>query len=117
MSAVRIVQNRGRVLLLVDGRLVADMPWQAADNTAAAFRSVARKAEEWDSAERIIADQALLHRIGVPLGLTDHPLLQREAVKMAQSDRALRRYLPGGVRSKEVFGTPKLIQKPPQELR
>lgn len=114
MSGLRVLQKGARVLLIVDGRLVADMPWQAADQSAAALRSVARLAEEWDQAESIISDQAVLIRSGAPFGLTSNRRLLSEAVKTAANDRDLRRYLPGGIKSREVFGAPSITQLPPR---
>ena len=117
MSAIRIKQHYGRVLLLADGKLFADMPWQAADDLARALRSVARTAEEWDQAERIALDQALLLRTGAPIGFTDNPRILAEAEKQAAHDRDLRRYLPGGIKSQAAMGRPAVIQHPPEQNR
>lgn len=114
MNGLRIKQHYGRVLLIADGKVVADMPWQAADQVSAALKSVARLAEEWDKAEQIAKDGAVLLRAGVPIGLTDHPRIKAEVAKIAVNDRSLRRYMPGGVKSREVFGTPGIIQFPPR---
>ena len=113
-ETLRIKQHYGRVLLIKNGRCIAELPWQAADDVANALKAVARKAEEWHSAERIASDQALLIRAGAPFGLSNEPLILGEAVKQAVHDRKLRRALPGGVKSKEVFGTPSIIQNKPR---
>jgi hypothetical protein len=106
VSKVRFIQNGGRVLMLVDDKLSADLPWRAADVVAKALLSVSRLAEEWDDAERLAIDSAILLRAGVGFGLTDHPRIAGEARKEAVSNRQLRRYMPGGVKSREQFGKP-----------
>lgn len=111
---VTIRQEGPKVLLLIDGRAVLDMPWDAAIEVGRAFIEQARKAEEVTKALSIAGDQALLIRLGVPIGLTSHPSIQAEAAELAQSDPELRRYLPGGVKSKEVFGEPRVIRHPPR---
>ena len=103
---LRIRQHYGRVQFVLDGKLVCEMPWQSALETCGALRSAAKTAEEWDKAERVAADQALLIRAGAPIGLTNHPAIRDEAAKVAAWDRDLRRYLPGGVKSQEHVGTP-----------
>ncbi len=110
MTKMIIKQYGERVLLIVDGRLVADMPWQAALNVSAALRNKAKLAEEIAQAEKIAQDQAILTRAGFPVGLSNHPKIKDEAAKIAAWDSKLRRYMPGGVKSKEVFGTPTIIQ-------
>jgi len=119
MSEVRIVQNGNRVVMVINGRQVEGMPWQTALQLAKALTSVAKQAEEWDNAERIASDQALLMRTGAPFGITQHPKIRSEAEKRALYDRTLRRYIPHtpltGIRSREVFGVPSLLQTPPRE--
>ena len=104
----RVRHDAGRVLLEVDGKLIADMDWQAALNLSALIRSAGKEAEEYCHANRIIGDQALLQRLGVNMGLTSNPAILAEAGKEAAHNRDLRRYLPGGVRSQEQFGRPVL---------
>jgi hypothetical protein len=108
-----IRQEGDRVLVLKNGVLIADMPWQAALELSAALRRKAKAAEECTAAEKIIADQALLIRVGAPFGLTRNWAMLKESVKKAVTNRNLRRYLPGGIKSREVFGTPTIIQRPP----
>ena len=110
MKAFTIRQEGTHVLLIVDGRCVLDVPWEAAEEVAKALTAKARAAEEIARHELVIRDQAILLRLGVPLGLTNHPILQREAGKLAAWDSDLRRKLPGGVRSRETFGTPALVK-------
>lgn len=116
MSRVRanVRQDGDRVLLLIDGKLVADIPHQAALELANALRSQAKAAEEWANAVRIAQDQAVLMRSGAPFGLTDHPAIITEARAIAQHDRNLRRYMrrPGGIRTGEAFGRPSVRHLP-----
>jgi hypothetical protein len=105
MANARIRSEGAEVVLTIDGREVR-LPYTAALEIAKVLFSAGKAAEEIALRESIITDQAILLRAGVPLGLTDHPHLQKEAVKTAMYDRDLRRYMPGGVKSGEVFGTP-----------
>ena len=110
-NALTIRQEGQRVLLLRGGQLLADMPYEAALDVGRALMAQARKAEELARAQQIISDQALLLRIGFPVGLTNHPGVQAEAAKEAAWNTQLRRSLPGGVRSQAVVGTPALLQR------
>ena len=112
---INIRQQGTRVLLIKNGVLIADLPWQKALAVAQGLIVQARKAEELAKAERIIQDQALLLRAGAPFGLTTHPAILREAAKEAEHNRVLRRYLPGGIKSQEAVGTPTILQQPPSE--
>lgn len=74
----------------------------------------ARECEEQESAEQIALDQATLFRAGIPIGLSDDPKIVAESVKLAQHDRDLRRFIPGGIHSTEIFGTPSIVNHPPK---
>ncbi|MEW6211545.1 MAG: hypothetical protein AB1631_24475 [Acidobacteriota bacterium] len=115
LKSVSIRQEGERVLLIEDGRLILDMPWQAAIEVARAIYQKAKQAEQLASVDRLIIDQAVLLRAGVPFGLTSHPLILRESVKEALSNRQLRRYMPGGIRSQSVVGSPTILQHKPKE--
>lgn len=93
-------------MLLSGGVLFADMPWQAADSLASALSAKARQAEEQVKAGDIIYDNAICMRAGLPFGLSNRRDIVCEAMKEAAWNTNLRRYMPGGVKSKEVFGTP-----------
>ncbi len=95
-----------RVSVIVDGRAVLDLPWRAADALARALTAKARQAEEIEKADAVAFDAAVLLRAGVPVGLTNHPKIKAEARKIADGDRRLRRYMPGGIRSRVQFGAP-----------
>lgn len=117
MSRLRIKQDGGSVLLIAGGRLIAKLPADAARQVADALRQVALRAEEWAKAESIAMDQAVLMRAGAGFGLTDHPVIQREAAKAAAWDRDLRRFMPGGIRSQTQVGSPGITQFRPRGHR
>ena len=104
-----------RVQLIVNGECVLDVPWEGADAIATALRIKAREAEEEAKAEQIAYDQAILTRLGVPVGLSNRPDILHEACKEAAWDSDLRRYIPSalakGIASQAVFGTPTIRRK------
>ena len=101
------------VLVLKDGKFLS-LPWDAALILARAITIQARRIEETVKANQIIRDQALLMRMGIPLGLTSNPKMIDEAARMAAWDSKLRRMSTRGVPSQEAFGTPTLIQHKPE---
>jgi hypothetical protein len=109
IEAIAVRQEGERVLLIKDGRLIVDLPYQAALDLAKALRIKGKLAEELSEANGIIRDQALLIRIGAKLGLTRRRDIMKEAIKEAEHDRDLRRYLPGGIKSTAIVGTPTVI--------
>jgi len=113
-KAVTIRNEGSRVLLIVEGRAVLDISWEAADQLARAIRAKARDAEEVAKADPIARDAAILLRAGVPVGLTSHPKIREEAGKRAAWDSDLRRYMPGGIRSTEMLGRPAVLLRPPK---
>lgn len=118
IRAVDIRQEGGRVLVIENGRTILDLPYEAALALGRAIHIKAKQAEEWACAEAIINDQAILTRLGVPFGLTRHPILLREATREAAWNSKLRRYIPpsraGGIESQAVFGTPTIISHSPR---
>jgi hypothetical protein len=115
LSRVAVRAEGDRVLVIKDGRAVFEMPWQAALDLAQALAAKGKQAEEFAKANTIIADQALLARLGARFGLTSNPVMQHEAMKKAAWDRTLRRALPGGLPSQEVVGVPALRVLPPKK--
>jgi len=114
---VSVRQEGVNVVVVREGRAVFDMPWDAALELAAAILAQAKRAEELAHAEQIAGDQAILLRLGVPLGLSSRQDIQAEAQNLAAWDSTLRRQIPlkrakgvTGIRSREVFGTPKVIR-------
>lgn len=115
-----IVRQEGdRVLLIYNGRLVTSLPWQAAESLARSIRVQAKSAEEHAKREQIAFDQAILTRLGVPVGLTDNPHILKAAVNEAAWNSDLRRYIrpdrARGINSQEIFGRATIIQRAPKE--
>ena len=111
---VTVRRYGGRILLLNGGRLLLDLPWRGALDLGAALIQQARKDEEIANHEQVVRDQAILNRAGIRLGLVNDPHLQEEAMKEAAWNSDLRRYMPGGIKSQEIVGTPTLIGHPPK---
>ena len=88
-----IRQEGERVLVIVNGVLVMDLPWDKALDIGRAIQAQARKAEEMAKADVIIADEAILMRAGAPFRLTTREDLRHEAGKVAAWDSSLRRYM------------------------
>lgn len=112
---IQILQKKGGVCIVVNGRLVTDepIPWQAARDISRHIATVAKLAEEWDKAEQLIQDAAILQRAGANIGLTSNPVILAEAGKEAAHNRDLRRYMPGGIKSQAQFGRPTLTGTKP----
>lgn len=104
---IRVRQEGRQVILVIDGRGL-EMPWQVARQISDALRTKSVAAREFEQAEMVIHDQALLQKIGAPFGVTDNPRIQREAIKLAvQTQR------PGQIVSTAAVGTPTITQFPP----
>lgn len=117
LKSVTIRCEGDKVLLLSGGILIAEMHWQKADELADLLHRKARQAEEQAKAERIINDSAILVRAGVSFTLSNRPDILKEAAKEAAWNRDLRRFMPGGVKSKEVFGLPSIVRHPAKGRR
>jgi hypothetical protein len=111
ITSVDIQAEGDRVIVLHNGRLLWDMDWQAAAIFARALAIKSKEAEEIAKAQQIIYDSAILLRAGVPLGLSNNRSIQREAAKEAAWNSDLRRYMPDGIRSQEMVGTPAIIKE------
>lgn len=114
-----VQQDADRVKLIIDGKLVADLPPEAAIALGRALITKGRLAEEIVHRERVIKDQALLFRSGVGIPLIVNPALREEAGRVAAWDSELRRALPN--RTDAVNKTagqvymPAVWQDPPPE--
>lgn len=116
VTSLTVKREGTDVILFLNGAFVARLPWQAADAVARALQVKARQAEEEDSVEAIVNDQALLMRLGVPLVLTGRGDIVEEAKKEAAWDFRLRRLVPlRGIRSGVALGRPSLIVHNPKE--
>ena len=98
----------GQVLVVLDGKILARMPYQAAQQSAKALKLVASIAENNANPEKTIADQSLLMRAGCPIGLTGDRKIIDESYKEAQHNKDLRRYMRAAenIQSKEFFHLP-----------
>lgn len=115
LRKVNVRRDGHRVLLVVDGRRAADLPWEMALEVAKAITLQARDIEEDIKHEPIIADSALLIRSGAPIGLSSNPAILNEAAKEAVHNTRLRRHIPstsgiGAINSKGIVGKPRLIK-------
>lgn len=100
----------GKLLLLFATQKIGwEGPLDDMQTFANNLMGVARICEEEEQAEKIIRDQAIVIRAGAPFGLTSHPVIQKEALNMAQGDRDLRRFMPHGIKSETILGAPKFF--------
>lgn len=117
ISTLQIRQEGQRVIVISNGQAILDLPWDAALAVAQAIRVKALLAEEQAKAEAIALDQALLLRLGIPLGLTGNRSIQQEAYKEAAWNSDLRRYIRtnrmGGMGSQAALGAPAIIRRDP----
>lgn len=90
---VTVRQEGTQVLILQEGRLLLEMPYQAALDLANAIRNRAKAAEEIALADTVIMDQAILLRAGAGVGLAVDANIRKEAVKEAAWNTSLRRYI------------------------
>lgn len=99
-----------RVLVLSNGIVVGDWKPRVALELGNAMIGVARRAEEHAKHERVIADQALMMRLGGQLSLSGNRDINDEAWKEAETDSQLRKTIPtpSSIRSKEKFGYPQV---------
>lgn len=110
VDAVRIVRQGPRVIVIRAGQTVLDVPAEAAMEIGKQLMAAGRlaKLEDPREAERVALDSAVLLRAGVPFGLTsDRRILDMARVE-AESNRELRRAMPGGIKGEVQFGTPEV---------
>lgn len=113
ISEIVIRQEGERVVVIRNGKALLDLPWDAAQALANALRVKALSAEEEAKALAIAFDQAILMRAGVPFGLSSRSDIVNEARKEAAWNSDLRRYMPGGIKAKAIFGQPSVIRLQP----
>lgn len=114
LRIIEVKVRNERVIVLEDGKVVLNLPWEMALSVGKVLVKRSKIAEERANALQVIKDQALLIRAGAPVGLTSDPEIQKEAVKEATHSRELRRALPGGIKSQSVVGAPTIIKKSPK---
>lgn len=111
IKEVTIRQEGTRVIVISDGKAILDLPYDAAMALSRALHIKSLLAEEEAKALDIIYDAAILMRAGMPFGLTNREDMKKEIRKEAAWNSDLRKYMRNGIRSKEVFGTPTIINK------
>lgn len=104
-------QDDERVLLIVNGRCVLNLPWDGALEIGRALIAQGHRAEEIAKAAGVIYDNAILVRSGAPISLAVDPRIRKEAEKEAAWNSDLRRKMPGGVRSTESVGAPSVKRR------
>ena len=106
-----IRQEGTAVQLIVDGRLMLDLPWDAALALAQAIHVQAKKAEELAKADQVIYDQAILLRAGLSIGFATDPAMIAEAGKEAAWNSDLRRYMENNLDQSGTVFPPSVIQE------
>jgi len=115
MEAWRIFNDGDRVIVEISGQKPKSIPWEHADEIANALRTNARICEQYEKANQVIHDAAIMARTGLPIGFTSDPKMQDEARKESMYNREIRRSnLPkiGSIPGQEVFGTPAITNTP-----
>lgn len=111
---LKIRHENGKVLFVIDGKGYR-IPWEYADVLSRGFTMAARKAEEYCRANAIIMDNALMQRAGLPIGLSDHPVIKQESIKEALHNRRLRtsgaKAGIESIKSRGVVGSPSLLKR------
>ena len=107
---LRFVRANDQIVLLCNGQLVTSFPSQVGREIIDALNKQVLAIENDANPEKTVMDQAVLHRKGINIGLSDSRKIMAEAHKEAQWNRDLRRALRAtdGVPSTEVVGTPML---------
>lgn len=109
---ITVRREGARVMLIQDGVLLLDLPWDQAKRLARAVRVQAAAAEARAKVNQVISDQAVFIRKRIPIALTSDPAVFKEAGNVAAHDRDLRRYCPGGIPSGVKFGVPSVTGAP-----
>lgn len=109
--SVTVRQDDERVLLIVNGQCVLNLPWDGALEIGRALVAQGHRAEEIAKAAGVAYDHAILVRAGIPIGLAVDPRVRKEAEKVAVSDSSLRRKMPGGVKSTQSVGAPSVRRR------
>lgn len=104
-----------KVIILLNGKLIATLPWEAAKEFAAGIKHQAGLSEEYAKAEQVSHDQALLIRSGLPVNIANLNDVQQLAWWKAQNDDSARRVPMKGMPSKGKVGAPGLIRGEPKD--
>lgn len=96
LTLVHLVDTH-QVLIEFNGKVFASLPCHFAIEVSHALKNMARLLEEEAVAQQIIHDQATMMRSGVlpiAIAFSNNPDILHEAVKEAQHNMELRRYIP-----------------------
>ena len=113
---IRIFSEGAEVHVEAQGKPLLGGHWTQIEAVARLMLKHARSAEEYDNAEQIASNQALLLRAGIPLATATRRDVGKEALKMAQHDKQLRREVPKPstlIETKPVVYRPRIRQSPP----
>ena len=117
LEEIKVVMDGKRVVLSSSKGVTMKIPWQAVPTLCKAMITKAKQMEEMANLDRILEDQAMMFRSGAPFGLSNRTDILKEAAHIARYDDKLRKYMPGGVKSTALVGTPTVIKHdPPKEV-
>jgi hypothetical protein len=103
------IKSAGPALVFeLQGRQWFACNYRQAPAIADGVTGIARLIEEEARHEQLTADEAILLRTGLPIGLAYNPRIKRDALKRAEDVK-----FPGMVEPKAVFYPPALIQHAP----
>lgn len=115
-NALNIIQDPDQpthVAFIHNGRKLFNVPHELACEIARLTYQQAKKCEEYQNVNRIIAQDALLIRTGAPFSFTSNPRIREESFKQAQWDSAARKGMAlRGVPSPKAVGTPSFVKSP-----
>ncbi len=112
----QVRQEGTKVQIILEGQLLMQLSWESALALSKELSRVAKKAEEEASAEKIIMDQAILMRLGAPVGLVTRKDMAMEAAKEAAWNSKLRRYIrQSRVNDHGIVYAPSITQEPPKD--
>jgi len=108
-----VADEGSKVVLVYNGRRVCDMPPEIAQQVSRLLYQKAMVADEYRDANRIVMDQAIMQRAGMPFGLSNNRKIVDEARKEAQWNTKLRKSMPmKGIEAHSIVGTPTLVRTP-----
>lgn len=110
LTVTRDHNHPDKVVFLMDGKYVCDMDWSIALEVAKIVRHVAKLAEEYAVANKLIIQDALLIRSGAPFALTNNRKIREASYNEAQWGKEAKRMPLAGVPSRKEVGAPSLIQ-------
>ena len=117
LDEIRVGMDGKRVVLQSSKGITMKVPWQVVETLCKAMIAKSKQIEEMANLDRLLADQAMMFRSGAPFGLSNRRDILKEAAHIAQHDDKLRKYMPGGVKSTALVGTPTVIKHdPPKEV-